>query len=343
MCALRSWVMPLALGAVLSVLHSDPSPAQSPAEFYKGKTVDVYIGSTVGGGYDIYGRLLARHLGKHIPGNPSLVPKNMEGAGGLRLANWIYNVAPKDGTAIGTFGRGIPFDPILGGKSAQFDANRFGWIGSMNDEVSICAAWNTAGIQSFGELTSKELIVGGTGATADSDLFPKVINGVLGTKMKVISGYPGGNDITLAMQRGEVKGRCGWSWSSIKTSHQDWVRDKTLNLLVQLSLEKHPDLPNVPLVMDFATTEEQRQILRLVFARQVMGRPFTAPPGIPDDRLAALREAFMNTMKDPELLAEAEKAQLEITPVTGETIQKLVRDVYATPPEIAEKAAALLK
>jgi tripartite-type tricarboxylate transporter receptor subunit TctC len=267
----------------------------------------------------------------------------MEGAGGLRLANWIYNVAPKDGTAIGTFGRGIPFDPILGGKSAQFDANKFGWIGSMNDEVSICAAWNTAGIQSFGELTSKELIVGGTGATADSDLFPKVINGVLGTKMKVISGYPGGNDITLAMQRGEVRGRCGWSWSSIKTSHQDWVRDKTLNLLVQLSLEKHPDLPNVPLVMDFATTEEQKQILRLVFARQVMGRPFTAPPGIPDDRLAALREAFMNTMKDPELLAEAEKAQLEITPVTGETIQKLVRDVYATPPEIAEKAAALLK
>ena len=161
MCASRSLAMPLALGAVLSVLHSDPGLAQSPAEFYKGKTVDVYIGSTVGGGYDIYGRLLARHLGKHIPGSPSVVPKNMEGAG-LRLANWIYNVAPKDGTAIGTFGRGIPFDPILGGKSAQFDANKFGWIGSMNDEVSICAAWNTAGIQSFRELTSKELIVGGT-------------------------------------------------------------------------------------------------------------------------------------------------------------------------------------
>ena len=260
--------MPLALGAVLSVLHSDPSrSAQSPAEFYKGKTVDVYIGSTVGGGYDIYG-WAARAPSRQIHSGQSIRrPQEHGGRRGLRLANWIYNVAPKDGTAIGTFGRGIPFDPILGGKSAQFDANKFGWIGSMNDEVSICAAWNTAGIQSFRELTSKELIVGGTGATADSDLFPKVINGVLGTKMKVISGYPGGNDITLAMQRGEVKGRCGWSWSSIKTSHQDWVQDKTLNLLVQLSLEKHPDLPNVPLVMDFATTEEQKQISRLVFAR----------------------------------------------------------------------------
>ncbi len=333
------WVIAFAIAAIATT----KSEAQNPAEFYKGKNIDVYIGTSVGGGYDVYGRLLARHLGRHIPGNPSLTPKNMEGAGGLRLANWIYNVAPKDGMAIGTFGRGIPFDPILGGKAAQFDAAKFGWIGSMNDEVSICAAWKGAGITKFEDLFTKEMIVGGTGATADSDLFPKVINGVLGTKMRVISGYPGGNDITLAMQRGEVKGRCGWSWSSVKSGHSDWVKDKTLNLLVQLSLEKHPDLPDVPLIMDFAKTEEQKQILRLVFARQVMGRPFTAPPGIPQDRLEALRKAFMDTMKDPEFLVEAEKAQIEITPVSGEAIQKLIKEVYDTPKEVSEKAASLLK
>jgi tripartite-type tricarboxylate transporter receptor subunit TctC len=332
----------LAAGAAV-VAGFAATAAQAQADFYKGKNIDVYIGTTVGGGYDAYGRLLARYLPKHVPGNPSVTPKNMEGAGGLRLANWIYNIAPKDGTAIGTFGRGIPFDPILGGKAAQFEATKFNWIGSMNDEVSICAAWKDAGITKFEELFDKELIVGGTGSTADSDLFPKDINGVLGTKMRVISGYPGGNDITLAMQRGEVKGRCGWSWSSVKSGHSDWVKDKTLRLLVQLSLEKHPDLPDVPLIMDFAKNEEQKQILRLVFARQVMGRPFTAPPGVPADRVEILRKAFMDTMKDPEFLAEAEKAQMEITPVSGEAIQKLVADVYATPAAVVEKAAAALK
>jgi tripartite-type tricarboxylate transporter receptor subunit TctC len=342
MMQILKWTRALAVAGVAG-LAAPAVHAQGVADFYKGKTVEVIVGSSVGGGYDIYGRLVARHLGKHIPGNPTVVAKNMEGAGGLRLANWLYNVAPKDGTVLGTYGRGIPFDPILGGKNAQFEATKYNWIGSANDEVSICAAWKGAGITKFDELFSKEMIVGGTGSTADSDLFPKVINGVFGTKMRVISGYPGGNDITLAMERGEVRGRCGWSWSSIKTSHQKWVEDKTLNLLVQLSLEKHPDLPNVPLIMDFAKTEEQKQILRLVFARQVMGRPFGAPPGVPADRVAALRKAFMDTMKDPEFMAEANKSEVEITPVSGEDIQKLVKDVYDTPAEVAQKAAALLK
>ena len=326
----------------LACLVSSAGHAQTPAEFYKGKTVELMVGSSVGGGYDIYGRLLARHLGKHIPGRPTVIPKNMEGAGGLRLANWLYNVAPKDGTVIGTFGRGIPFDPILAGRAAQFDANKFNWIGSMNDEVSICVAWQDAGITKFEDLFTTELIVGGTGSTAGSDIYPKVINGVLGTKMRVISGYPGGNDITLAMQRGEVKGRCGWSWSSVKTNHRPWIEDKTLKILFQLALERHPDLPEVPLVIDLAKSDEQKQILKLVFAQQVLGRPFAAPVGVPADRVAALRQAFMDTMKDPELLAEAEKAQLEITPVSGEAIQKLVREVYEIPAEIGQKAAALL-
>jgi tripartite-type tricarboxylate transporter receptor subunit TctC len=317
--------------------------AQPAAEFYKGKQVDLYIGYSAGGGYDVYARLLARHMGRHIPGGPVIVPRNMEGAGSLRLANWLYKAAPKDGTAFGTIGRGIPFDPLMGGKGAQFKASEFAWIGSANDEVSVCASWGKTGISRFDELYKKEMFVGGTGATADTDLFPKVMNGVLGTKMRVVTGYPGGADITLAMQRGEVQGRCGWSWSSIKTNHPDWVKDGTLKLLVQLSLEKHPDMPNVPLIMDMVKTEEQRGVMRLLFARQVMGRPFLAPPGLPADRIALLRKAFMDTLNDKSFLAEADKLKLEITPVAGERVQELVAEIYRTPPDIVKRTIEALK
>jgi tripartite-type tricarboxylate transporter receptor subunit TctC len=329
--------------ATAFVLPASLGHAQTPTEFYKGKTVELYIGYSVGGAYDVYARLLTRYMGKHIPGNPTLVARNMEGAGSLRLANWLYTVGKKDGTVFGTIGRGIAFDPLLGRGGAQFDATKFGWIGSANDEVSICASWQKTGVDKFEDLLTKEMIVGGTGGSADTDQFPRIVNGVFGTKMKVISGYPGGNDITLAMERGEVAGRCGWSWSSVKATHPTWVAEKKINILAQLSLEKHPDLPDVPLLMDFAKTDEQKSILRLIFARQVMGRPFLAPPDLPADRLAALRQAFMDTMKDPDFLAEAEKGQLEITPVTGEDIQKLVEEVYKTPKDIAAKAAAMVQ
>ncbi len=317
--------------------------AQSPADFYKGKTVDLYVGYSVGGGYDLYARVLARHIGTHIPGNPTVVVKNMEGAGSLRLANWLYRVAPKDGSVIGIIGRGTGFDPLLGQQGAQFDGPKFTWIGSGNHEVSVCVAYgDRAGVTKFADLTSREMTVGGTGASADTDQFPRVVNGVLGTKMKVVSGYPGGNDIVLAMERGELQGRCGWSWSSVKATHGAWIAQKKLNILVQLALQKHPDLPDVPLVTDLATSDEQRQILKLIFARQVMGRPFLAPPGIPADRAAALRAAFTETMKDPAFLADAEKAQLEVNPVPGEELQKLVAEIYKTPPEVAKQAASLL-
>jgi tripartite-type tricarboxylate transporter receptor subunit TctC len=320
-----------------------PASAQTPEEFYAGKTVELYIGYSVGGGYDTYARLVARHIGKHIPGNPTVVPVNMEGAGSLRATNWLYNAAPKDGTVFGTFARGAAFEPLLGQGEAQYDATEFNWIGSANDEVSICAAWKTAEIASFEELREKELIVGGTGRAADTDTFPRVINGVFGTKMETISGYPGGNDITLAMERGEVQGRCGWSWSSVKSLHSDWVENGDINILVQLSLNKHPDLPNVPLIMDFVENDEQRQILELVFARQVMGRPFAAPPGVPEDRVEALREAFMATMEDPEFLAEAETAELEITAVSGADIQELVERTYEAPSAVVEQTKALME
>ena len=201
------------------VLSGFAAQAQSPAEFYKGKNVDLFIGYSPGGGYDVYGRIVAKHLGKHIPGSPNVVPKNMDGAGSLRAANYIYNVAPKDGTAIGTVARGLAFDTLFGLKGAQFEGTKFNWIGSANDEVSTCVSWNaTSGIRSFDDLKTKEMIVGGSGGSADTDQFPRIINAVLGTKMKLVVGYPGGNEINLAMERGEVHGRCGWSWSSVKST-----------------------------------------------------------------------------------------------------------------------------
>ena len=329
-----------ALATTLSILPMRTAGAAD--NFYKGKTVELYIGYSSGGGYDTYARLLARHLGRHLPGNPTVVPKNMPGAGSLTLANWLYNVAPKDGTAIGTIARGAAFDPLLGEQKAQFDPTKYNWIGSMNDEVSVCVAWHTSGITSFDQLLKEKLVVGGTGPTADTDQFPKVLNGTLGTKMEVITGYPGGNDISLAMERGEVKGRCGWSWSSIIATRKNWLDEGKIKVLVQLSMQKHPDLPNVPLVTDLAKTPEQKQILQLVFARQVMGRPFVAPPDLPKERVDALRTAFMETMKDKEFLADAEKAKLEINAVSGEKVQALVEETYKTPKPVAEKVANML-
>jgi tripartite-type tricarboxylate transporter receptor subunit TctC len=333
----------LALAALMCGAAS-VAQAQSVADFYKGKSVELMIGYSVGGGYDVYARLIARHMGKHIPGNPLVTPKNMEGAGSLRLANWLYNVAAKDGLVFGTIGRGTGFDPLLGSKTAQFEGPKFNWIGSANDEVSVCVVWNgRSKVTKFEDLLTTELTVGGTGAAADTDQFPRIINGVLGTKMKIVTGYPGGNDVNLALERGEVDGRCGWSWSSVESTRKSWVTEKKITILLQLSLKKHPDLPDIPLITDLAKTDEQRQILKLIFARQPLGRPYLAPPGIPQDRVNALRKAFMDTMKDKEFLAEAAKAQLEITPVSGEDVQKLVAEVYQTPPAIVHKAVELLR
>jgi tripartite-type tricarboxylate transporter receptor subunit TctC len=313
--------------------------AQTPEQFYKGKTVEMQVGYSAGGGYDVYARAVARYLGRHIPGQPNVIVKNSPGAGSLKLTNWLYIAGPKDGTSIGAIARGAPFDPLLGNKAAKFDARKFTYIGSANDEVSVCVSWKGTGIKTIEDLKQKELVIGGTGKTADTDQFPKVLNEVLGTKMKVVTGYPGGNDINVAMERGEVKGRCGWSWSSVITTRPQWYKDGTINVLVQLALSKHPDLPNVPLVMDLAKTDTERKMLRLVFARQTMGRPFVAPPGVPADRAAALRKAFMDTMKDKEFLAEAAKTKLEIVPVSGEALQKLVDETYDVDPAIAARVA----
>jgi tripartite-type tricarboxylate transporter receptor subunit TctC len=316
---------------------------QSVADFYKGKTVNIYIGYSPGGGYDQYARVLAEHIGKHIPGNPTVVPQNMPGAGSLKLVNWLYTAAPQDGTAMGMVARAAPWDPMFGNEAAQFEPLEFTYVGSMNNEVSVCVAKAETGIETVEDLQEKELIVGGTGATADTVQFPKIMNAVLGTKITIIDGYPGGNDVVLAMERGEVTGRCGWSWSSVKSTRPDWIEEKKVNILVQLSTAKHPELQDVPLVMDLAKTEEDKRLLRLVFARQVAGRPIIAPPNIPEERVEALREAFMATLKDPEFVAQAEKLDMEITPVSGEELEQLVRDTYESPPEVAQRITEILQ
>jgi tripartite-type tricarboxylate transporter receptor subunit TctC len=326
----------------IAVLPPQAARAQDPAAFYAGKSIELDVGYSVGGGYDLYGRLLARHLGKHIPGNPTIVPKNMEGAASLRLANYLYAAAPRDGTVIGTVARGIAFDPLLNESGAQYDATKFSWLGSANNEVAVCVALTGAGVTSFDELFTKPLTIGANGIADDTYQFPAVVNAVLGTKFKIVTGYPGGNDVSLALERGEVQGRCGWSWSSVMTTRPDWVESKKIVVLVQMSLAKHPDLADVPLIMDFAKTDEQRQIFKLVFSRQIMGRPFLAPPGLPPERLAALRKAFDDTMADKEFLADAAQNKFEINPVCGEKIQAMIKEGYETPQDVVKKAIAAL-
>jgi tripartite-type tricarboxylate transporter receptor subunit TctC len=330
--------------ALLAVLPASMVSAQAPADFYRGKTIDLYINVSVGGGYDLYARMVARHLGKHIPGNPIILPKNMEGGGGMRLANWLYNVAPKDGTALGAVARAMAFEALLGNKGAQYDGRRFNYLGSANDEVSVCVAWHTSGIKTFEDAQKTQLVVGTGGVSDDTYQYPAILNNMFGGKFKMVPGYPGGNDINLAMERGEVQGRCSIPWSTVKATRRFWIDENKVNLLMQYSLGKHADLPDVPLVMDLSKTEEQKTILKLIFGRQVMGRPYVAPPDVPKERVAILRKAFMDTMADKEFLAEAEKAKFEVTPVSGETIENLVLEVHRnTTPELAEKAGAAMR
>jgi len=252
--------------ALLTVVPVAAAQAQGPAEFFRGKTVDLYIAYSAGGAYDLYARMIARHLGKHIPGNPTVVPKNMEGAGGLRLANFLYNAAPRDGTALGATSRSTVFEPMLGNKAAQYDAAKFTWLGSANDEVGVCVSWHASGITRFDQLFTKEMTVGSTGTGDDTYQFPRFVNNVLGTRMKIITGYPGGNDVSIAIERGEVDGRCGWSWSAVRSTRMSWVTEKKINLLMQFSLAKHAELPDVPLIMERATTDEQRAMFKFIFA-----------------------------------------------------------------------------
>ncbi len=328
----------VALAASLpAIAHADPV-----ADFYRGKNVTLLIGYSSGGGYDAYGRVLARHLGKHIPGHPAIIPQNMPGAGSLRAANFLYNVAPKDGTTIGHFSRGLAMEPLIGTSATQFDARRFSWLGSGTDEVSLCVTWHSSAVKNWNDMLSKPFTVGGEGSGSDPDIFSAVMKNAFGVKLKLVSGYPGSAEVALAIERGEVDGRCGWSWSSLKLLRPDWIANKRLNFITQLALQKTSELPEVPLIFDFATTDRQRQILKLVLSRQSMARPFAAPPDLPADRREALRWAFDATMADAEFLAEAKQRGLEVNPVSGAAIDKLIGELYATPAEIVAEVRAII-
>jgi tripartite-type tricarboxylate transporter receptor subunit TctC len=334
--------MAAVVGALL-VAAPNAFAADDATNFYKGRTVTIDIGYSTGGGYDLYARVLARHLGDHIPGKPSVVPQNMPGAGSLKVVNYLANVAPKDGTVIATFARGMAMQPLFDKTGIEFDAQKLNWIGSITNEVSVCAFRSDTGIKTWQDMLTKSYTVGGTGSGSDTDVFPDVLRHMFHMKIKLVTGYPGGSDVILAMERGEVDGRCGWSWSSVKSTKYDLYEKKEIVIPVQLALKKHPDLPDVPLVTEETKDPKELAALKLIFGRQSVARPYATAPGVPADRVAALRKAFDDTMKDPAFLAEAEKTKLEVEPVSGQEVQDLVAELYQSSPEVVKIAAEAVK
>jgi tripartite-type tricarboxylate transporter receptor subunit TctC len=324
-------------GFLCLLLLVQPTRAQSVEEFYKGKNISLLIGFSVGGGYDLYARHLARFIGKHIPGNPTIVPQNMAGAGSLRAANFLYTAAPKDGTTIGTFARTTGINPLLE-SGATFDGTKFAWLGSVTNDVSTCVTWHTSEVKTWKDFLEKPVTLGGQGPSSEPDIFANLYKNVFGAKIKLVAGYPGTNEISLAMERGEVAGLCGMSWSTLRTRHASWMTEKKINIIVQAAFKKEPEMADVPLIVDLTKDTEKLQILKLFLTAQEMARPFAAPPGIPEDRKAALVAAFDATMKDPEFLAEATKIKLEVNPVSGNVIDKLLAELYATPKDVLVKA-----
>jgi tripartite-type tricarboxylate transporter receptor subunit TctC len=319
-----------------------PARAASVEDFYKGRTVSLIIGFSAGTGYDLYGRLLARHIGRHIPGNPTVIPQNMPGAGSLKAVNYVHAVAPKDGSVIATVSRTAPLEPILG--EAQFDGRNFTWLGSIASSSSLCGTWHTSGITTWQDVLTKPFALAGEGLGSEPDSFARILKNVFGAKVKLVTGYPGGNEMNLAIERGEVDGRCGWSWDSIKSTRPEWLRDRKINLIVVFSLQKAADIPaEIPLISDLTASEERRQILRLHLAGQLFGRPFLTSPGLPQGRKAVLRAAFDATMRDPEFIAETQKLKFEVSPTSGAEIDRLLGEVYATPKDVIEKARQAVK
>jgi tripartite-type tricarboxylate transporter receptor subunit TctC len=317
-------------------------PQLEVAEFYRGKTVTIVIGYTVGGGYDVFARLLAQHLGRHIPGNPAVVPQNMPGAGSRKAGLYLYNVAPKDGTVIGTIGRNEPVAPLIEAE-VRFDGTRFTWIGSIANDNSICIGWHTARVKTWQALQTTELTVGGLATGDNTVTVPVMLRNMFGAKLKVVKGYPGTNDMFLALERGEVEGACGVSSRPIMTQRRDWIAGKKITPLVEVALEKDPTLGDTPLITEFVRGDDDLKTLSLLIASQAMARPFLAPPGIPEERKHALRQAFDRTMRDPQFLADAKRLALYVHPMAGAEIDTLLRDVYATPKDLITRAARAIQ
>lgn len=329
---------------VIAAMTVSPTFAQTPAEFYKNKQVTFYVGLSPGGGYDLNARLVARHIGRYIPGQPQVIVKNMPGSGGMLMTNYVANVSAKDGLHIGAPQRGVPFEPLLGDAShAKFDSVKLQWIGSTNADTSVAVATRRSGVKTWQDLKTKELIVAGTGIGTESVTVPYVLRNILGFKFRVIAGFPGGSEMNLAMLRGEVDGRGTFTWTSLKPYYKEWTETGEVIILFQQGLRKHPEIPNVPLVTELAENDDQRKLLELQFTAFELGRPYFVPEGVPADRVAALRRAFDQAMKDKDLLADAAKQGLEINPSSGEEMQQLLTRTYATPKHLVARLAEATK
>jgi tripartite-type tricarboxylate transporter receptor subunit TctC len=333
---------PVAALTSLAVLTAAPAAAQAPN--FAGKNVTMIIGFGPGGGYDLWGRVVARHIGKHLPGNPSVVPQNMPGAGSYNAASNIYNIAPKDGTVMGIIARDAALGPITGASGARFDPTKLTWLGTPTTETNVCIAMNTdrVKVKTAEDLYTKELIVGDTGVGTGTHSYPKALNALLGMKFKIIGGFPSSSDVFLAMERGEVDGICE-SLDSVSGKRPDWLPQKKVTILFQGGEAPNPELKGVPFVNDLAKNPDDKIAIEFLYAGQGIGRPFVAPPGLPADRVKMLQDAFSATMKDPAFIEDAKKQKLDVDPEDGEHLAALINKIYATPKPIVEKIGELIK
>ena|SRR5882757_7494506 len=324
--------------AVLTSGASIPGRAADPT----GKQVTLVVAGTAGGGIDLYARLLARHFGGHLPGNPMIVPQDMPGAGGIRAANFLAQVAPRNGSTVGMFPGGPLIEPLIGSRNPGYDMSEFRWIGAISRDVSVCISWGASKFKSIQDVKENEMIVAGTGAASDTDMFPVVLNALLKTRFKVVTGYSGSRESLLAIESGEAHGRCGLTYSSLKATKPDWIRDGKINILLQLGLAKSTELPDVPLASDLLNSEEDRRLVELLVTSTAIGRPLAAPPGTSPDRVAALRTAFDATMRDPAFLEEGRKLQAEISATSGQDVQLIVERMYKTPTAVITRLKSVL-
>ena len=325
------------LGLAFFAVLCAPCAADPVADFYRGRTVNLYIGFPAGGGYDIYGRLAARHLGKYIPGNPNVVAQNMIGAGGLKAANFLFSVAPKDGAALGVIPDTSIAEELLGTQGVAYVSKEFNWIGRISASVNVEAIWHTADVAGIDEIRSREIVVGGSGPTAAATVYPRVLNAFAGTKFKVITGYGGAPESCLAMEKGELQG-CLTAWSTVKAAKPEWLDQKLATIVIQWGSRRHAELPDTPTMVELGKTEEDRQALSLYASATDIGKAVLAPPGVPPERVQALREAFISMLADPDLLAEVKQARLDFDPQSGAELQAFVTSVSSVPKGVVERA-----
>jgi tripartite-type tricarboxylate transporter receptor subunit TctC len=318
------------------LLAPSAAQAQAPAEFYAGKTITLIVGSDAGGGYDANARTMARHLGRHMPGHPNVLVKNMPGAGSIIAANTIYNVAPKDGTVIGLIQRGILLSKIAH-QSVQFELGKINWVGNLSAEPGLIVAWHTAPVKATANLFETELTVGGSGPLGENETVPRLLNALIGTKFRVVPGYKSASAIVLAMERGEVEGNADWTWANIKSRKPEYLRDHKITLLMVNGIEREPDLPNVPIAQEFAKSPADKEAMDIFFSLKTVARPIMAAPDVPADRLAALRAAFLATAADKDFLADAAKTGLDVAPTSGEAVAQVVKRIAGATPEISKR------